>query len=162
MPRAHSSVLPSTEPENLLKVPHPRGKRMPDLSRQGEAFRRSMPYASMVQAWAPISRGMCGRGGRWVLARGRVELERFSDDRRQADRSLSLGLTVKCENCRATIPLLKTKWRCKRDNKCVLLNVEPIADRSVPVFSFLYGKDAATHCRNAAQGRERYEDSANF
>jgi len=32
--------------------------------------------------------------------------------------------TVKCKNCRATIPLLKTRWLCKKKNKRVLLTVE--------------------------------------
>jgi adenine-specific DNA methylase len=34
--------------------------------------------------------------------------------------------TVKCKNCRATIPLLKTRWLCKKDNKRVLLTMEPV------------------------------------
>jgi len=29
--------------------------------------------------------------------------------------------TVKCKNCRATVPLLKTRWLCKKTNKRVLL-----------------------------------------
>lgn len=33
--------------------------------------------------------------------------------------------TVRCKNCRATIPLLKTRWLCKKDNKRVLLTMEP-------------------------------------
>lgn len=36
--------------------------------------------------------------------------------------------TVKCKNCRATMPLLKTKWLCKKDNKRVLLKVVPNPD----------------------------------
>lgn len=31
--------------------------------------------------------------------------------------------TVKCKSCRATIPLLKTRWLCKKDNKRVLLTM---------------------------------------
>ena len=31
--------------------------------------------------------------------------------------------TVRCKNCRATIPLLKTRWLCKKENKRVLLNL---------------------------------------
>ena len=38
--------------------------------------------------------------------------------------------TVPCKNCRATIPLLKTRWLCKRDNKRVLLTMEPKPDRT--------------------------------
>jgi adenine-specific DNA methylase len=33
--------------------------------------------------------------------------------------------TVICKNCRATVPLLKTRWLCKKDNKRVLLTMEP-------------------------------------
>jgi REP element-mobilizing transposase RayT len=37
--------------------------------------------------------------------------------------------TVTCKNCRATIPLLKTRWLCKKDNKRVLLKVEAASRR---------------------------------
>ena len=33
--------------------------------------------------------------------------------------------TVTCKGCRATIPLLKTRWLCKNDRKRVLLTMEP-------------------------------------
>ena len=33
--------------------------------------------------------------------------------------------TVTCKNCRATVPLLKTRWLCKKPNKRVLLTMEP-------------------------------------
>jgi len=32
--------------------------------------------------------------------------------------------TVTCKNCRATVPLLKTRWLCKKDSKRVLLLME--------------------------------------
>ena len=38
--------------------------------------------------------------------------------------------TVKCKNCRATIPLLKTRWLCKKERKRVLLTMEPNADKT--------------------------------
>ena len=43
--------------------------------------------------------------------------------------------TVKCKNCRAAIPLLKTRWLCKKTNKRVLLTMEPKADRTSVCFS---------------------------
>lgn len=43
--------------------------------------------------------------------------------------------TVKCKNCRAIIPLLKTRWLAKKDRKRVLLQMEPNADRTGVVFS---------------------------
>ena len=36
--------------------------------------------------------------------------------------------TVTCKNCRATIPLLKTRWLCKKDNKRIRLLMEPNLD----------------------------------
>ena len=35
--------------------------------------------------------------------------------------------TVRCKGCRATLPLLKTKWLAKKDNKRVMLTVTPHA-----------------------------------
>ena len=35
--------------------------------------------------------------------------------------------TVKCKNCRATIPLLKTRWLCKKEKKRVLLTVDAMS-----------------------------------
>lgn len=42
--------------------------------------------------------------------------------------------TVRCKNCRATIPLLKTRWLAKKDRKRVLLAMEPNTDKSGVVF----------------------------
>lgn len=42
--------------------------------------------------------------------------------------------TVKCKNCRATIPLLKTRWLAKKGEKRVLLKMEPNADKTGAVF----------------------------
>ncbi|MFZ0890368.1 MAG: DUF1156 domain-containing protein [Candidatus Binataceae bacterium] len=93
--------------------------------------------------------------GRWVLERARADLERFypTIDGKPTVAYL-WARTVKCKNCRATIPLLKTKWLCKKDNKRVLLRVEPNADKSGPGFSILSGEDAATQGGNGAQRRE--------
>ena len=35
--------------------------------------------------------------------------------------------TVNCKNCRATIPLLKTRWLCKKEKKRVLLTVDAMS-----------------------------------
>jgi putative DNA methylase len=60
--------------------------------------------------------------------------------------------TVTCKNCRATIPLLKTRWLCKREKKRVVLTVEPNSDKSGVAF----GIDANVPMRggNTAQRRE--------
>ncbi len=38
--------------------------------------------------------------------------------------------TVTCKNCRATIPLLKTRWLCKKDKKRVVLTMQPREDKT--------------------------------
>ncbi len=38
--------------------------------------------------------------------------------------------TVQCKNCRATVPLLKTRWLCKKARKRILLTMEPKEDRT--------------------------------
>ncbi|MFW6106626.1 MAG: DUF1156 domain-containing protein [bacterium] len=60
--------------------------------------------------------------------------------------------TVKCKNCRATIPLLKTQWLCKKSNKRVLLTMEPNEDKTGVVFGV--ESDVPRKGGNAAQRRE--------
>ena len=60
--------------------------------------------------------------------------------------------TVRCKGCRATLPLLKTRWLCRRDNKRVLLTVTPNADRDGVAFGV--EADVPRVGRNAAQRRE--------
>ena len=65
--------------------------------------------------------------------------------------------TVTCKNCRATVPLLKTRWLCKKDNKRVLLTMEPNADKTGVVFGI--EKDVPVKGGNAAQtARTRQAD----
>lgn len=42
--------------------------------------------------------------------------------------------TVKCKNCRAIVPLIKSKWICKKSNKRVLLNIKPNDDKTVVLY----------------------------
>ena len=60
--------------------------------------------------------------------------------------------TVTCKQCRATLPLLKTRWLCKKDQKRVLLTLEPNADGT----GILFGveTDVPRVGGNAAQRRE--------
>jgi len=60
--------------------------------------------------------------------------------------------TVTCKNCRATIPLLKTRWLCKKDRKRVLLTMEPNADKTGVIFGIQ--KEVPVKGGNAAQKRE--------
>ena len=60
--------------------------------------------------------------------------------------------TVKCKHCGATVPLLKTRWLCKKDTKRVLLKVEANAEMSGMIFGI--EKDVPSRGGNAAQRRE--------
>jgi putative DNA methylase len=60
--------------------------------------------------------------------------------------------TVRCKGCRATIPLLKTRWLCKKDKKRVLLTMEPNRDKTGVVFGV--EANVPTKGSNAAQKRE--------
>lgn len=60
--------------------------------------------------------------------------------------------TVKCKACRATVPLLKTRWLCKKDNKRVLLTMAPNVDKTGVVFGV--GSEVKALGGNAAQKRE--------
>ncbi|MGH9893781.1 MAG: hypothetical protein ACREA0_17715, partial [bacterium] len=69
--------------------------------------------------------------GWWVLERAKLELERFYptvDDKPTV--AYLWARAVTCKGCRATIPLLKTRWLCKKDEKRVLLTMEPRSDRT--------------------------------
>ena len=60
--------------------------------------------------------------------------------------------TVSCKQCRATLPLLKTRWLCKKDNKRVLLNMEPNSDQTG--VNFAVEDNVPQHGGNTAQRRE--------
>jgi len=60
--------------------------------------------------------------------------------------------TVKCKNCRAEVPLLKTRWMCKKSNKRVLLTMEPKEDKAGVMFGI--ENDVPPKGGNAAQRRE--------
>ena len=56
--------------------------------------------------------------------------------------------TVTCKNCRATIPLLKTRWLCKKPGKRVLLTMQPNPEKTGVVLGVqvdvpVVGKNAA-------------------
>lgn len=59
---------------------------------------------------------------------------------------------VACKNCRAQIPLLKTRWLCKKDRKRVLLTMEPNAEKTGVIFRIQ--SDVPVVGGNAAQRRE--------
>jgi adenine-specific DNA methylase len=61
--------------------------------------------------------------------------------------------TVKCKNCRATLPLLKTRWLCKKEKKRVLLAMKPNAQKTGVTFGIETNVPAKGG--NAAQRREQ-------
>ena len=61
--------------------------------------------------------------------------------------------TVRCKGCRATIPLLKTRWLAKKDAKRVLLTVTANADSTGVVFGI--EADVSLREGNAARRREQ-------
>ena len=91
--------------------------------------------------------------GWWVLQRAKADLERFYPvvDGKPTVAYL-WARTVTCKNCRATVPLLKTRWLCKKDNKRVLLTMEPKVDGTG--VSFGVQTDVPVVVGNSAQRRE--------
>jgi adenine-specific DNA methylase len=59
---------------------------------------------------------------------------------------------VKCKNCRALLPLLKTRWLCKKEKKRVLLAMEPNIEGTGITFGI--ETDVPVRGGNAAQKRE--------
>ena len=92
--------------------------------------------------------------GWWVLQHAKADLERFYPTVDSKPTVAYLwARTVSCKNCRATVPLLKTRWLCKKGNKRVVLTMEPNADRTGVVFGVL--SDASSLAKgNSAQRRE--------
>ena len=60
--------------------------------------------------------------------------------------------TVPCKQCRAPLPLLKTRWLCKKDRKRVLLTTEPHPEGPGVVFGVQ--TDVPQNGGNPAQRRE--------
>ena len=87
----------------------------PDLKLDIEPFTLEADLAWHVRAW-----------GWWVLQQAKKDLEKYYPviDGKPTVAYL-WARAVTCKNCRATIPLLKTRWLCKKDNKRVLLTMEP-------------------------------------
>ena len=60
--------------------------------------------------------------------------------------------TVTCKGCRATLPLLKTRWLCKKERKRVLLTMEQNAEETGVLFGV--ETDVPQNGGNSAQRRE--------
>ena len=73
--------------------------------------------------------------GMWVLEEAKKDLARFYpivDDKPTV--AYLWARTVTCKNCRAELPLLKTRWLAKKDNKRVLLTMQPNPQRTGVIF----------------------------
>ena len=73
--------------------------------------------------------------GWWVLQQAKADLARFYptvDDKPTVAYLWARNIT--CKNCRATVPLLKTRWLCKKDRKRVILTMEPNKDMTGVIF----------------------------
>ena len=60
--------------------------------------------------------------------------------------------TVSCKGCRATLPLLKTRWLCKKERKRVLLTMQPNTEHNGVIFDV--ETDVPQNGGNSAQRRE--------
>lgn len=110
--------------------------------KQGQMFEVSEVDLSWhVRAW-----------GHWVLERAKRDLEPFypTIDGKPAVAYL-WARTVNCRNCRATLPLLKTLWLCRKDNKRYRLEIRRRPDESGVDFDVVAEPVVGG---NAAQRRE--------
>ncbi len=88
--------------------------------------------------------------GLWIQKQAQNELEMYYP---VIDKKITIAYlwarTVRCKNCRATIPLLKTRWLCKKDGKRILLTMNPNSDGTGVEFSIQ--ADVPKEGGNAAQ-----------
>lgn len=100
------------------------------------------PLAWHVRAW-----------GKWVAEKARVEIGALYPEREGRQPLAYLwARTITCSQCRATIPLIKTRWLCRKEKTRVLLNYAPNASGSGVVFGLEH--DVKVVGGNAAQRRE--------
>jgi adenine-specific DNA methylase len=112
------------------------GPRMQQLELQDTE--RAMPEADLawqVRAW-----------GWWVLQRAKADLARFYP---KVDGKPTVAYlwarTVTCKHCRATLPLLKTRWLCKKEKKRVVLTMTPTDDKTDVVFGIQNLSEASSN-----------------
>jgi putative DNA methylase len=91
--------------------------------------------------------------GWWILHQARADLARFYPTVGNRPTVAYLwARTVTCKNCRAIVPLLKTRWLCKNDKKRVALSMEPNADKTGVIFDIR--RDVPQPKGSAGQRRE--------
>src|SRR6266496_4236960 len=113
--------------------------QLESLSLNGHKQSSSQPQLPAIQAHvASVEADLAWHvraWGWWVLQKAKADLARFypTVDGKPTVAYL-WARTVTCKNCRATVPLLKTRWLCKKENKRVVLNMKPNADKTSMIF----------------------------
>lgn len=64
--------------------------------------------------------------------------------------------TVTCKNCRATIPLLKTRWLCKKEKKRVLLTIQPNSNRTSVLLEVHRDVPQEGHTKSEKTEKDKY------
>jgi len=98
---------------------------------KGKACKASAVQGNMLEAPEADLAWHVRAWGHWVLQRARADLQRFypTVDGKPTVAYL-WARTVTCKNCRATLPLLKTLWLCRKEKKRFRLAMKPRADKS--------------------------------
>src|SRR5256884_5260007 len=94
--------------------------------------------------------------GWWVLQQAKADLERYypTVDGKSTVAYL-WARSVTCKNCRATIPLLKTRWLCKKENKRVVLTMKPNEDNTGVVYGVQH--DAPSLAKGSSTQKREYD-----
>ena len=116
--------------EAFLKAQGLKGRALTqELTRLGLGQDPDQPITGLEPALTPLDADFAWHvraWGQWVLARARKDLGRFYpmvND--QPTVAYLWARTVPCKNCRAELPLLKTRWLCKKEKKRILLQMTP-------------------------------------
>ena len=147
-------------PQFALESPEFMAAFQKQASPKGKAGKAGAVQANMLEASEADLAWHVRAWGHWVLERARADLERFypTTDGKPTVAYL-WARTVTCKNCRATLPLLKTLWLCRKEKKRIRLKIVARDDRSGVDFEVVeelkVGGNAAqqrAHDRLAGQG----------
>jgi len=127
---------------------------------KGKAAKASAVQGNMLEAPEADLAWHVRAWGHWVLQRARADLERFYPTVDGKPTAAYLwARTVACKNCRATLPLLKTLWLCRKEKKRFRLEILSRADRSGVDFQVVEepkvggnGAQQRAHDRRVGQG----------
>ncbi|MDP2661852.1 MAG: DUF1156 domain-containing protein, partial [Dehalococcoidia bacterium] len=98
---------------------------------KGRGKKREGTQASMLEVPEANLSWHVRAWGHWVLEQARRDLERFYPTEGGKPTVAYLwARTVTCKNCRATVPLLKTLWLCRKEKERWRLEMRPRHDKS--------------------------------